>query len=63
MHIRWSGIRGSIAKATNFMGKRYLGLLDKNLDKRITLDGDDIETVDKFYSEMFLSLREEYKKL
>ena len=33
----------------NFTCKRCQGQLDKNLDERITLDGDDIETVDSFF--------------
>ena len=45
MHKRCSGIWVSITKATNF---RCQNLLDKNLEERITLDKDDIETVDRF---------------
>ena len=41
-------IRERITKATKFTSKRCQGWLDKNLDKRITLDRNDAETVDRF---------------
>ena len=48
VHKRFCEIMASFTKATNFICKRWQGLFDKNLDERITLGGDDIETVDRF---------------
>jgi len=48
VHKRCSGIKGSIAKAKNFKCKRCQGFIDNNLEERLTMDGDDIEIVDKF---------------
>ena len=48
VHKRCYGIRESITKLTNFIYYRGQGMLDKNLNERVTLDGDDIKTVDRF---------------
>ena len=39
-------IQGSITKAINFICRRCQGLLDKNLDEKTTLDGNDVEIAD-----------------
>ena len=47
-HKKCSRIWESTTKAINSICKRCQGLLDKNVDERITIDGDGIETVDRF---------------
>ena len=49
VHKRCSEVQGSVKKATNFICQRCLGQLDKNVDERITLDGNGIETLGRFF--------------
>ena len=48
VHKKCSGVLGSLLKVQHFECRKCLCTVIENLDKRISLDGDDIEIVDRF---------------
>ena len=49
MHKRCSGVHGSLTREKDFTCKKCIsGVLFEDEDKMITLDGDNIEVVDRF---------------
>ena len=51
VHNRCAGVHGSLTQEKDFTCKKCIpGVLFKDEDKMITLDGDNIEVVDRFFS-------------
>ena len=50
MHKRCSGVHGSLTQEKDFTSKKCIrGVLFEDEDKMITLDGDNIEVVNRFF--------------
>jgi len=48
VHNRYFGMQDNVKMAVSFVCKRCQHLVHANSDKRVTLDGDDLEVVDRF---------------